>query len=52
MEHLESQLAAADVVLDEALLDRVDTIVATGTNLDPGDGGWISPALEPAVRRR
>jgi aryl-alcohol dehydrogenase-like predicted oxidoreductase len=52
MEHLESQLAAADVVLDEAILDRIDEIVPPGTNLNPSDSGWISPHLEPAVRRR
>jgi aryl-alcohol dehydrogenase-like predicted oxidoreductase len=52
MEQLESQLPAADVVLDEAVLDRIDEIVAPGVNLNAADGGWISPALEPAARRR
>jgi aryl-alcohol dehydrogenase-like predicted oxidoreductase len=52
MEHLESQLAAADVVLDEALLDRIDEIVPPGITLNPADAGWQSPALEPAARRR
>jgi len=52
MEHLESQLAAADVVLDDAVLDRIDEIVPPGINLNPADGGWASPALEPAARRR
>jgi aryl-alcohol dehydrogenase-like predicted oxidoreductase len=52
MEQLESQLPAADVVLDEALLDRIDEIVPPGTNLNPADGGWASPALEAAARRR
>ena len=52
MAHLESQLAAADVVLDEAVLDRIDEIVAPGTNLNPADAGWQSPALQPAARRR
>jgi aryl-alcohol dehydrogenase-like predicted oxidoreductase len=52
MEHLESQLAAADVVLDGALLDRIDQIVPPGTNLSAPDAGWSSPALEPAARRR
>jgi aryl-alcohol dehydrogenase-like predicted oxidoreductase len=52
MEHLESQLAAADVVLDEATLDRIDEIVAPGVNLNPADGGWQNPALAPAERRR
>jgi aryl-alcohol dehydrogenase-like predicted oxidoreductase len=52
MEHLESQLAAADVVLDDAILDRIDEIVPPGSNLNPADGGWQSPALQPAARRR
>jgi aryl-alcohol dehydrogenase-like predicted oxidoreductase len=52
MEHLESQLTAADVVLDAALLDRIDEIVPPGTNLNDADGGWQNPALEPAARRR
>jgi aryl-alcohol dehydrogenase-like predicted oxidoreductase len=52
MEHLESQLPAADLVLDDALLDRIDQIVPPGTNLNPADAGWVSPWLEPASRRR
>jgi aryl-alcohol dehydrogenase-like predicted oxidoreductase len=52
MEQLDSQLPAADVVLDAALLDRIDEIVPPGTNLNPADGGWTSPALQPAARRR
>jgi aryl-alcohol dehydrogenase-like predicted oxidoreductase len=52
MEHLESQLRAADVVLDEAVLDRIDEIVPPGTNINPADGGWANPALQPAARRR
>jgi len=53
MEHLESQLPAADVVLDESLLDRIDEIVPPGTTLNPtADSGWANPALEPAARRR
>jgi aryl-alcohol dehydrogenase-like predicted oxidoreductase len=52
MEHLESQLAAADVVLDDALLDRIDELVPPGTNIDPDDAGFANPSLEPAARRR
>jgi len=52
MEQLESQLGAADVELDDALLDRIDEIVAPGTNVTPGDAGWTNPALAPAARRR
>jgi aryl-alcohol dehydrogenase-like predicted oxidoreductase len=52
VEHLESQLPAADVVLEQAVLDRIDEIVTPGTNVNPADGGWVSPALAPAARRR
>jgi aryl-alcohol dehydrogenase-like predicted oxidoreductase len=52
MEQLESQLPAADVVLDQALLDRIDEIVPPGININPADGGWVNPALQPAARRR
>ena len=47
MEHLESQLGAADVELDDALLDRIDELVPPGTNLNPADAGWTNPDLEP-----
>ena len=52
MEHLESQLGAADVTLDDALLDRIDEIVPPGTNVNPADAGWTNPALAPTARRR
>ena len=52
MEQLESQLPAADVVLDEALLDRIDEIVPPGTTINPVDSSFSNPALEPAARRR
>jgi aryl-alcohol dehydrogenase-like predicted oxidoreductase len=52
MEQLESQLPAADRVLDDALLDRIDAIVAPGVNVNPADAGWVPPGLEPAARRR
>jgi aryl-alcohol dehydrogenase-like predicted oxidoreductase len=52
MEHLESQLGAADVVLSDEVLDRIDEIVPPGTTVNPSDTGWDNPALEPAVRRR
>jgi aryl-alcohol dehydrogenase-like predicted oxidoreductase len=52
MEQLEGQLPAADLVLDDALLDRIDEIVPPGVNINPADGGWQNPALEPAARRR
>jgi len=52
IEHLESQLTAADVTLSDDVLDRIDEIVAPGVNLSPGDDGWANPALAPAARRR
>ncbi|HEY4094215.1 MAG TPA: aldo/keto reductase, partial [Baekduia sp.] len=52
MEQLESQLGAADVVLDDAILDRIDEIVPPGVNVNPADGGWQNPDLEPQARRR
>jgi aryl-alcohol dehydrogenase-like predicted oxidoreductase len=52
MEHLESQLGAADVELSDAVLDRIDEIVAPGVNINPTDIAWDNPALEPEARRR
>jgi aryl-alcohol dehydrogenase-like predicted oxidoreductase len=53
MEQLESYLPALDVRLDDGLLDRVDEIVAPGTNVNPADTGWDPPWLtDPSLRRR
>ena len=52
MEQLEGQLPAADLVIEDALLDRIDEIVPPGVNLNPADGGWQNPALEASARRR
>ena len=52
MEQLESQLPAADVVLDQALLDRIDEIVRPGVNLNPADTSYGEQVLEPPLRRR
>jgi aryl-alcohol dehydrogenase-like predicted oxidoreductase len=52
MEQLESQLPAAEVALTDDVLDRIDEVVRPGLNLNPADGGWQNPALEPAARRR
>ena len=52
MEHLESQLGAADVELTDDVLDRIDEIVPPGANLHPLDAGWQPPALTDASRRR
>jgi aryl-alcohol dehydrogenase-like predicted oxidoreductase len=52
MDHLETQLPAAEVRLSDDILDAIDRIVAPGVTLNPADDGWVSPALEPAARRR
>ncbi len=52
MDHLESQLTAADVELSDDVLDKIDEIVPPGMNVNPADTGWTNPAFEPAARRR
>jgi aryl-alcohol dehydrogenase-like predicted oxidoreductase len=52
MEQLESQLAAADVVLSGDVLDRIDEIVPPGTNLNAPDRGYDPPSLTDPSRRR
>jgi aryl-alcohol dehydrogenase-like predicted oxidoreductase len=52
MEHLESQLTAADVKLSDEVLDKIDEIVPPGTVVNQDDTGWINPSLDAAARRR
>jgi aryl-alcohol dehydrogenase-like predicted oxidoreductase len=52
MEHLDSQLSAADVELTADVLDRIDEIVPPGVNVNPVDAGYQNPALTPAALRR
>ena len=52
MEHLQGQIAAGDVVLDDAILDRIDEIVPPGVSLNRADDGWVPPALERTWERR
>jgi aryl-alcohol dehydrogenase-like predicted oxidoreductase len=52
MQHLDSQLPAADVALDPAILDRIDEIVQPGVNLNPADTSYGDQVLEPTLRRR
>jgi aryl-alcohol dehydrogenase-like predicted oxidoreductase len=52
MEHLESQLGAADVALSDDVLDGIDAIVPPGVDLNPTDAGWDNPGLAPSERRR
>jgi aryl-alcohol dehydrogenase-like predicted oxidoreductase len=53
MEHLEDLLAGAATVLDDEVLDRIDQIVAPGTDIGPLDVSYTPPAINrPALRRR
>jgi aryl-alcohol dehydrogenase-like predicted oxidoreductase len=52
MEHLESQLGAADVVLNDEILDAIDDIVPPGVTLHEADRGYDPPAIAEAARRR
>ena len=52
MEHLQSQLTAADVTLSVDVLDRIDEINPPGVTINHADYGWTQPALQPAHRRR
>jgi aryl-alcohol dehydrogenase-like predicted oxidoreductase len=51
-EQVDSQLPAADVVLDAAVLDRIDEIVRPGVNLNPADTSYGEQVLDPVLRRR
>ncbi|MFB9830779.1 aldo/keto reductase [Actinoallomurus acaciae] len=53
LEHLHSQLAAADTVLSADVLDAIDAIVAPGVDLAAHEKFDTPPALlDPALRRR
>jgi aryl-alcohol dehydrogenase-like predicted oxidoreductase len=53
IEQLESQLPALERTLSADVLDRIDEIVAPGTNVNPNDTGWDPPWLaDSAMRRR
>lgn len=52
MDHLRSQLAAADTVLSADVLDAVDEIVPPGVDLAPAEKGDTPPALLDASLRR
>ena len=52
MEQLTDQLPAADLVLDDGTMDRIDALVAPGTNVNPADAGYTPPAVAAAWRRR
>jgi aryl-alcohol dehydrogenase-like predicted oxidoreductase len=52
MEQFDGQIAAAEVVLDQAVLDRIDEIVPPGVTVNPVDNSFDNPGLTPAARRR
>ena len=53
LDHLRSQLAAADTVLPANVLDEIDAVVAPGTDLAPQEKFDTPPALlDPSLRRR
>ena len=53
MEHLQSQIGAADVTLSTEVLDKIDEIVAPGVTISRGDTGYQPPSLsDPFLRRR
>ncbi|GAA4849344.1 aldo/keto reductase [Actinomycetospora corticicola] len=53
MAHLDDVLAGAEVSLDDEILDRIDEIVAPGTDVSPLPHAYGTPALvQPLLRRR
>ncbi|MFE2188497.1 aldo/keto reductase [Streptomyces sp. NPDC059455] len=53
LDHLHTQLAAADTVLSADVLDAIDAIVAPGTDLAAHEKHDTPPALlDPSLRRR
>ncbi|MFG1838043.1 aldo/keto reductase [Micromonospora sp. NPDC049175] len=52
MDHLHTQLAAADTVLSADVLDAIDAIVAPGVDLAAHEKSDTPPALLDAARRR
>ena len=52
MDQLEGLLGAAEVRLDDDVLDRIDELVPAGTSVNPADTGWVPPAVAASWRRR
>jgi hypothetical protein len=52
MGHLEDLLAGAAVTLDDEVLDRIDHIVAPGTDIGPLGVSYMPPAIDHAAARR
>ncbi|MFH8369753.1 aldo/keto reductase [Streptomyces sp. NPDC018031] len=51
-QQLQDTLEGAGLVLDDAVMDRIDAIVPPGTNLYHPDGSWRPPYQTDPVRRR
>ena len=52
-EQLEGLLAGSEVVLDDGLLDRIDSIVPPGTDVAPLEGAaYVPPSIGQATLRR
>jgi hypothetical protein len=52
MEHLESQLRAAEIRLSGDVLDRMDEINPPRVTMNFADNHWTGPALEPGTDAR
>ncbi|HEY0449084.1 aldo/keto reductase [Actinophytocola sp.] len=52
MDQLTATLKGASLTLDDAVLDRIDEIVAPGEDLYRADGAWLPPSLADVSRRR
>jgi len=53
LDQFESQIGAADLVLEGDVLDRIDAIVPPGRTINADDGGWLPTSLtRPWERRR
>lgn len=52
IDQLDDLLTAAEITLGTDVLDAIDDVVAPGTDVNPADRGWSSPALATIARRR
>jgi aryl-alcohol dehydrogenase-like predicted oxidoreductase len=52
MEHLDDILAGSEVRLGDEVLDRIDAIVAPGTDVGPLDAGYNPPSIVESEQRR
>ena len=52
MQQLDDLLAGADVVLSDEILDRIDEVVAPGTDAGPMGAVYVPPAVTQASLRR